>query len=169
MAVEQGDADAQVSLGQLYRGWLWGDYPGGLPKDYKEAEKWYRLAVDQVHPVAQAELGAMLVGSKDMRRNFPESLRLLRLASKQNFAPAQRSLGAMYMMGYCVDRDNVTPQMWFIIAASNTVSDDSATGSGSKQEAMSVFLAKSMSPEGISKGQAMATACVQSNYTDCGE
>lgn len=75
----------------------------------------------------------------------------------------------MYMMGYGVDRDNVTAQMWFIIAASNTVSDDSATGSGSKQEAMSVFLAKSMSPEGISKGQAMATACVQSNYTDCGE
>jgi TPR repeat protein len=36
---EAGDADAQVDLGGMYR------KSEGVPQDYKEALKWYRLAV----------------------------------------------------------------------------------------------------------------------------
>ena len=50
---EQGDADAQYNLGQMYRR---GD---GVLKDHKTAVKWYRLAAEQEDAGAQTGLGAM--------------------------------------------------------------------------------------------------------------
>ena len=38
---EHGDAQAQGVLGRMY------DFGHGVPQDYKEAVKWYRLAADQ--------------------------------------------------------------------------------------------------------------------------
>ncbi len=41
MAAEEGDAFAQASLGLMY-------YDGeGVPKDYQEAAKWYRMAAEE--------------------------------------------------------------------------------------------------------------------------
>ena len=50
---EQGNADAQYNLGVMYHT---GD---GVPKNYKTAMKWYRLAVRKEIPFAQSNLGAM--------------------------------------------------------------------------------------------------------------
>ena len=50
---EQGDADAQYSLGVIY-------YNGqGVTQDYAEAVKWYLKAVEQGHESAQYNLGLM--------------------------------------------------------------------------------------------------------------
>ena len=38
---EQGDAGAQFNLGGIY------DNGQGVPQDYEEAEKWYRLASEK--------------------------------------------------------------------------------------------------------------------------
>ena len=48
---EQGDADAQVDLGNMYHD---GD---GVPYDSGEAVRWYRLAAEQGHVDAQFTLG----------------------------------------------------------------------------------------------------------------
>ena len=48
---EQGDAFAQHSLGLLYA------IGEGVPKDQKEAVKWFRLSADQGHADAQSQLG----------------------------------------------------------------------------------------------------------------
>ena len=50
---EAGDAEAQVDLGVMY---FVGD---GVPQDYAEAVRWYRLAADQGHARAQFNLGFM--------------------------------------------------------------------------------------------------------------
>jgi TPR repeat protein len=50
---EQGNADAQYNLGQMYRK---GD---GVPQNYKTAVKWYRLAAKQGDASAQTNLGVM--------------------------------------------------------------------------------------------------------------
>ncbi len=50
---EQGNADAQFSLGAMYRNGL------GVPQDYAEAVKWYRKAAEQGHAEAQSNLGVM--------------------------------------------------------------------------------------------------------------
>ena len=50
---DQGDAVAQNSLGAMY-------YNGkGVPQDFKEALKWYRLAAAQGNISAQLNLGSM--------------------------------------------------------------------------------------------------------------
>jgi len=50
---EQGDVTAQRLLGGMYRfGW-------GVPQDYREAAKWYRMGADQGDVVAQFSLAEM--------------------------------------------------------------------------------------------------------------
>ena len=49
----QGNADAQYNLGLMYNN---GD---GVPQDYAEAVKWYRLAAEQGDAMAQSNLGTM--------------------------------------------------------------------------------------------------------------
>ncbi len=50
---EQGQAEAQYNLGDMYQLGL------GVPRDYQEAAQWCRLAAEQGHAGAQALLGAM--------------------------------------------------------------------------------------------------------------
>ena len=50
---EQGDAAAQCLLGVVYAQGL------GVPQDYKEAAKWYRLAAEQGHAAAQRNRGLL--------------------------------------------------------------------------------------------------------------
>ncbi len=50
---EQGDADAQYSLGLIYA------IGQGVPRDHTEAAKWFRKAAEQGHAKAQYRLGSM--------------------------------------------------------------------------------------------------------------
>ncbi len=49
-AANQGDADAQYSLGRLYENGT------GVPKDTAQAAAWYRKAADQGHADAKQRL-----------------------------------------------------------------------------------------------------------------
>ncbi len=51
MAADQGDADAQLNLGFMY------DHGEGVPQNYAEAVRWYRMAADQGNAIAQHNLG----------------------------------------------------------------------------------------------------------------
>ena len=51
-AAEQGHADAQNNLGEMY------SKGQGVPQDYAEAVRWYRLAAEQGYAPAQNNLGA---------------------------------------------------------------------------------------------------------------
>ena len=53
LLAEQGDADAQKVLGDMYK------QGQGVPQDYQEALKWYRLAAEQGFAKAQYNLGLM--------------------------------------------------------------------------------------------------------------
>ena len=52
-AANQGDADAQYSLGLLYY------YGEGVTQDYKKAVKWFTFAAEEGYAKAQFILGAM--------------------------------------------------------------------------------------------------------------
>tara|TARA_B100000676_G_scaffold169224_1_gene166440 strand:- start:2019 stop:2348 length:330 start_codon:yes stop_codon:yes gene_type:complete len=62
---EQGDAHAQHNLGVMY------ERAFGVPQDYLEAMKWYRLAVDQGFSDARASLNAMYFSGKGVPENSP--------------------------------------------------------------------------------------------------
>ena len=56
LAAEQGNVQAQWTLGRLYDA---RDIPFGVAKNSKEAEKWYRKAAEQGNESAQLNLGLM--------------------------------------------------------------------------------------------------------------
>ena len=60
---EQGDAMAQLFLGIRYSNGT------GVPKDDKEAAKWYRLAADQGVAKAQYSLGSMYATGKGVPKD----------------------------------------------------------------------------------------------------
>ena len=60
---EQGDADAQFNLGNMY------DNGQGIKQDYFEAVKWYRQAAEQGHAKAQFNLGLMYEKGRGARQD----------------------------------------------------------------------------------------------------
>jgi TPR repeat protein len=61
---EQGDADAQYNLGQMY-------FQGkGVPQDYKTAVKWYTLSAEQGFADAQSNLGVIYQYGKGVAQDY---------------------------------------------------------------------------------------------------
>ena len=92
---EQGDADAQTNLGAMY------DNGTGVPQNYSEAVKWYRLAAEQGIATAQYNLGAMYANGEGVPQNDAEAVKWYRLAAEQGYADAQNNLGIMYARQGC--------------------------------------------------------------------
>ena len=89
-AAEQGDAEAQVSLGTMYSQGI------GMPEDDREAAKWYRKAAEQGMALAQASLGLMYAQGDGVPEDDREAAKWYRKAAEQGMAGAQSSLGFMY-------------------------------------------------------------------------
>jgi len=63
-AAEQGQASAQYNLGVMY------DNGQGVPQDYKEAVRWFRVAAEQGHASAQNNLGFMYSEGQGVPQDF---------------------------------------------------------------------------------------------------
>lgn len=150
---EQGHADAQFGLGVMHY------YGLGVPQDYKEAVEWYRKAAEQGHAVAQFSLGVMHYYGQGVPQDYKEAVEWYRKAAEQGDAAAQVGLGFMYSKGQGVLQDNIIAHMWYNIASAN------GEGLGGKGRDIK---AKQMTPEDISKAQAMARECIGSSYQKCG-
>ena len=144
---EQGEADAQYSLGDRYR------QSQGVPRDYAEAVRWLRKAADQGYAKAQSGLAFMYYrrprSAAGRRRGCPlvpqsrrpglrdgsirlafsyahgqgvpkddaEAFRWYREAADQGYAKAQYVLGWMYYHGQGVPQDYAEAFRWFRKAA----------------------------------------------------
>jgi TPR repeat protein len=72
---EQGDAIAQHNLGLMYeKGW-------GIPKNYREAAKWYRKAALQGDAKAQFNLGVMYGNGQGVPRDYVQAYMWISLAA----------------------------------------------------------------------------------------
>ena len=108
---EQGDADAQVDLGNMYHD---GD---GVPYDSGEAVRWYRLAAEQGHVDAQWDLGVMYDNGRRVLKDDAEAVRWYRMAAEQGHVDAQRTLGYMYDTGDGVTENDAEAVRWYRMAA----------------------------------------------------
>jgi TPR repeat protein len=72
---EQGHADAQFFLGRMHY------YGDGVPQDYVEAVKWYRLAAEQGEADAQANLGVMYAKGEGVIQDAVYSLMWLNISA----------------------------------------------------------------------------------------
>ena len=149
---EQGDAEAQYNLGQMYR------KGKGVLQDYKEAVKWYRKSAEHGLERAQNILGFMYANGKGVTQDYKEAVKWYRKSAEQGNAWAQSSLSAMYGLGKGVLQDKVYTHMWANIAASN------GDANGGK---LRDLVAEKMSASDISEAQKLARECVRKKYKGC--
>jgi TPR repeat protein len=91
---ENGHASAQHDLGVMYANGQ------GVPQDYAEAARWYRLAADQGHASAQNNLGLCYAqGLGGLAKDDREAARLYKLAADQGNVLGQVALGVFYSQG----------------------------------------------------------------------
>jgi TPR repeat protein len=125
------------------------DTGAGVPIDYAEGAKWFRLSADNGYAEAQAKLGLMYLYGWAVRRDVAEAARLYELAADQGHVRAQAQIATMYAMGQGVAKDPVRACMWTMIAAE----------AGDAQSAWRLpRWAKRLSAEQLAEAEALAAA-----------
>ena len=148
---EQGNAMAQYGLGHMNSEGI------GIPQNYVEALKWLRMSAEQGNDRAQLSLAIMFKAGTGIPQDYAEAVKWHRLSAKDQLA-SQLGLAAAYQFGNGVLQNNVMAHMWYNIASANGVK--SADHFRDMVEA-------DMTPDDISKAQAMARECMNSGYSKC--
>ena len=110
---EQGDADAQFNLGNMYTN------GHGVKQDDFEAVKWYRKAAEQGHANAQANLGVMYSNGRGVKQDYAESVKWVTKAAENGSAAGQFKLGVAYLLGLSVQKDRTLAKEWLGKACDN--------------------------------------------------
>jgi anti-sigma factor RsiW len=110
-AAEQGDPVAQYNLGNTYRD------GAKVPKDDRQAVKWYRKAAEQGLAQAQMALGAMYMDGRGVPLDHGEAAKWYQKAAEQSLAAAQYNLGRMYENGWGVSKNYQEAAKWYRKAA----------------------------------------------------
>ena len=108
---EQGDADAQYTMGRLYR-----EGPIPIP-DWRKACSYREKAARRGLPEAQYELGKLLLSDDVEVRNPALGMRWLEFASGNGDAYAAYRAGKEYLCGQTVERDERKAEQFFRRAA----------------------------------------------------
>jgi uncharacterized protein len=141
----RGHKSEQYNLGTMY------EKGQGVPQDYKEAVKWWKLAAEpglyMGHTSAQSNLGTMYENGKGVPQDYKEASKWYRLAAERGDDFGQHNLGRLYFYGQGVLQDYALAHMWFNLSASN----------GNKEAIKNRnIVEKKMSPFQIEKAQEMA-------------
>ncbi len=107
----QGNAQAQCDLGyRLVRG-------DGVPKDLKEAAKWFRKAADQGHSVAQNMMGWCYDGGNGVPQDSKEAVNWYKKGAENGSISAQFNLAERYKYGRGVPQNHEYAVKWYRRAA----------------------------------------------------
>jgi FOG: TPR repeat, SEL1 subfamily len=110
-AAERGDAEAQRELGGCYFSGM------GVPRDEKEAVKWYHKAADQGDADAHCRLAYCYYKGRGVPEDKAETVRLYRIAAEKGNIEGQWKLGVIYLNGIEVPKDETEAVKWFRKAA----------------------------------------------------
>jgi TPR repeat protein len=110
---EQGDAEAQNSLGDMYA------EGKGVTQNYKEAVKWYTKAAEQGDADAEYSLAWMFDRGKEVPQDYKEAVKWYTKAAEQGHASAQYNLAWMYYDGEGVPQNFVHCYVWNSLAAAS--------------------------------------------------
>jgi TPR repeat protein len=108
---QQGDADAEYNLGQLYR------LGQGVKINYSAAQSYYLKAAKKNHPLAQLNLGTMYYSGKLGPDQEENAFYWLQKAAENDNAPAQWMTGIMLFNGQGVSQDRITAYSWLTLAS----------------------------------------------------
>ncbi len=119
-AAEQGHTEAAFSLGVLYQN---DKNAQGIPKDIKEAIKWYTKAADQNHKKAQFNLGHLFFEGIGIPRDLTLGFSWFKKAADQGDAKAQYKIGCAYLSGKGVVENHDSAIEWLSKAANQGDTD----------------------------------------------
>ncbi len=108
---EEGDAKAQVILGNMY---LDGR---GVEADGERAAQWFLKAAEQGNAEAQAALGGMYLFGMGVEKDVKQAFRWTSKAAERGDADSQCALGRMYALGIGVAKDKNKAIEWYRKAA----------------------------------------------------
>ena len=92
----------------------------GVPKNYKEALKWYGLSAENGNSEAQNELGYMYFSGNGVKHDPKKAAKLFLQAAESGLAIAQYNMGILYYTGNGVQAaDLKKAYSWMNVAASN--------------------------------------------------
>ena len=109
---EQGDADAQYTLGNNYKTGI------GVQRDIFEARRWHLRAAENGHSEAQYEIGYSYEKGRFVSKDLDVSLSWYKKAAAQENARAQFKVGLFYKEGWAVPKDLDEALNWYKKAAS---------------------------------------------------
>jgi TPR repeat protein len=110
-AADQGDASAQVALGDIFTEKRFGHV------DYPQAIDWYTKAADQGQSGGEFGLGALYLLGEGVPQNLEEARRWLTPAANQGHAYAQLLLGTMLEAGQGGPVDAAAAAKYYELAA----------------------------------------------------
>ena len=114
---EQGTAEDKYKLAVQY------ETGTVVPRDYREAVRWYRLSAMQGYREAQYKLCAMSERGLGVPQDYQEALRWCGLAADQGQGAAMFMLGRLYHTGHGVPPDVVRAHMWYNLATAHGYED----------------------------------------------
>jgi len=113
-AAEQGDANAQHSIGLAYARGL------GVKKNVPKAIKWWQAAGFKGNSDSQYNLGIIYAtGSKGVKQDYIKAKHWWLMAASSGDALAQYNLGAMYANGVAGQQSYCEAARWWLKSQSN--------------------------------------------------
>jgi TPR repeat protein len=91
----------------------------GVPQDYQEAARWYRLAAEQGHDDARFDLARAYSVGQGVSRSDTDAAHWLTLAAQSGHVESQGRLAVMYGQGRGVSLDDKLAYVWSDIAFAN--------------------------------------------------
>ena len=104
---EDGEADANYYLGQIYR------MGRGVEPDNSKAKNYYLEAANLDHVDAQRNLGSLYFFESDVGIENPDAVKWLTKAAEKGDAWSQWFLGKMYINGQGVEKNPEEAYRWF--------------------------------------------------------
>ena len=94
----------------------------GVPREYNEAVKWFRISAEQGAAIAQLKLSRMYADGLGVPQDQSEAVKWLQAAAEQDLATAQFSLAQLYAKGQGTPVDHVKAYAWLNLATSHACS-----------------------------------------------
>ena len=148
LGVQQGNAEAALNLGKM------AETGRGVPQNYKRAAELYQIAADEGIVQAQSALGKLYANGDGVPQDNEKAVFWLTKAAEQGYVEAQRKLAQVYTYQY---PDPSQAYAWQVISLSALFphAKDLVAVSPDLER-----LLRSMTPEQIKDGQALAVKLV---------
>jgi TPR repeat protein len=108
-----GTPDHEDALARAY-------YEGnGVPRDYKQAAKWFLNAANQGLARSQYQLAIMYGRGEGVNKDHTKAVEWFLKAAKQGYVPAQFELGNKYASGKGIPQNYADAYVWYSLAAAS--------------------------------------------------